>query len=233
MENYLILLILQHVFPAAEVCCLVQLPDSSANILKVPWSCLVLCSDVLIAVLCVLCLEPGYLGFIVTSDLARQLYRAEPAGAFAYGKPSSFLSVGSDLEAQLLCLSSHPLVSVRVWFSRICWDEEGREMWCCYLSYCWGLGREHWCLHMVLLGSLSPPLSRPAEGSKLYFQVPATFLLSSAGRNLQLRSCELSPPARCLRCALFKRAPRMGTHSSLLVLPKPQQMASFRLSSRR
>lgn len=77
------------------------------------------------------------------------------------------------------------------------------------------------------------PLSRPAEGSKLYFQVPATFLLSSAGRNLQLRSCELSPPARCLRCALFKRAPRMGTHSPLLVLPKPQQMASFRLSSRR
>lgn len=73
MENYLIPLVLQHVFPAAEVCCLIQLPDSSANILKVPWSRLILCSDILIAVLCVLFLEPGYLGFIVTYGLAPQL----------------------------------------------------------------------------------------------------------------------------------------------------------------
>lgn len=232
MENYLILLVLQHVFPAAEVCCLVQLPDSSANILKVPWSCLVLCSDVLIAVLCVLRLEPGYLGFFVTCDLAPQLQRrAEPTGAFAYGKPPSFLSVGSDLEAQLPYLSPCPPVSVRVWFSRICWDEEGREMWCCYLSYCRGLGREHWCL--LLPGSLSPPYLAQQKGLSCLFRSLPPSSSALQEENLQLRSCELSPPARCLLCALFKRAPRMGTHSPLLVLPKPQQMASFRLSSRR
>lgn len=66
MENYLILLVLQHVFPAVEVCCLIQLPDSSANILKVPWPCLILCSAILTAVLCMLFLEPVYLDLIVT-----------------------------------------------------------------------------------------------------------------------------------------------------------------------
>lgn len=57
MENYLILLVLQHVFPAVGVCCLIQLPDSRANILKVPWPCLILCSAIPIAVLSMLFLE--------------------------------------------------------------------------------------------------------------------------------------------------------------------------------
>lgn len=66
MENYLILLVLQHVFPAVEGCCLIQLPDSSTNILKVPWPHLILCSGILIAVLCMLFLECIYLDLIVT-----------------------------------------------------------------------------------------------------------------------------------------------------------------------
>lgn len=66
MENYLILLVLQHVFPAVEVCCLIQLPDSSANILKVPWPRLILCLALFIAVLCMLFLGRIYLDLIVT-----------------------------------------------------------------------------------------------------------------------------------------------------------------------
>lgn len=66
MEDYLILLVLQHVFPAVEVRCLIQLPDSSANILKVPWPCLILCLAVFIAVLCMLFLGRIYLDLIVT-----------------------------------------------------------------------------------------------------------------------------------------------------------------------
>ena len=66
MENYLILLVLQHVFPAVGVCCLIQLPDSSANILKVPWPHLILWSAILTAVLCMLFPEPVDLDLIVT-----------------------------------------------------------------------------------------------------------------------------------------------------------------------
>lgn len=73
MENYLILLVLQHVFPAVEVCCLIQLPDSSANILKVPWPHLILCSDILIAVIRMFFVEPVYLDLIVTWSLAPKL----------------------------------------------------------------------------------------------------------------------------------------------------------------
>lgn len=72
MENYLILLVLQHVFPAVEVC-LIQLPDSSTNILKVPWPHLILCSDILTAIICMFFLEPVYLDLIVTLGLASQL----------------------------------------------------------------------------------------------------------------------------------------------------------------
>lgn len=66
MENYLILLVLQHVFPAVEGCCLIQLPDSSANIWKVPWPHLILCSAILTAVPCVLFLGRTYLDLIAT-----------------------------------------------------------------------------------------------------------------------------------------------------------------------
>lgn len=57
MENYLSLLVLQHVFPAVGVCCLIQLPDSRANILKVPWPSLILLSAVPVALLSMLFLE--------------------------------------------------------------------------------------------------------------------------------------------------------------------------------
>lgn len=73
MENYLILLVLQHVFPAVEVCCLIQLPDSSANILKVLWPHLILCSDILTAIIRMFFLEPVYLDLFVTWSLAPQL----------------------------------------------------------------------------------------------------------------------------------------------------------------
>lgn len=63
MGNYLILLVLQHVFPAAEGCCLIQLPESSTNILMVLWPPLIFC---LVAVLCMLFPRSVYLGLIVT-----------------------------------------------------------------------------------------------------------------------------------------------------------------------
>lgn len=43
-------------------------------------------------------------------------------------------------------------------------------MWCCYLSYCWGLGREHSCLRMVLPGSLSPPYLAQQKGLSCIFR---------------------------------------------------------------
>lgn len=117
--------------------------------------------------------------------------------------------------------------------SRICWNEEEREMHCggpCYVSYWRVLGMEHLCLHTLLSGGLSPAWLGQQNGlSHLFMTLPSS---PSALHpwNLLLWSSRLSPPAQCLRCTLFKWAVRMGTRSALL-LPKPQQMASFRLSS--
>lgn len=55
------------------VCCLILLPDGAANISEAPWSCLALCSAILITTVCSAWLKPGWLDLLVADDLALQL----------------------------------------------------------------------------------------------------------------------------------------------------------------
>ena len=125
-------------------------------------------------------------------------------------------------------------MSVWMWFSRICGDREEIIAWRCCFSYWWGLGTEH---SKALRPACAfawqpiPSLCDPAEGSGLFSGLCHPPPRLRMPGNLQLCSSQLSPPARCLCCAHFKRVPRMGTRSARS-LPKPQQMATFRLSSR-
>lgn len=91
-------------FQLLGVCCLIQLPDSTANISEAP---LVLSHSLFShSDPCSLCysLKPGCSDLLVADGLALQLQRrAELTMAFAYGKALSVLPGGNDLRAHLPC----------------------------------------------------------------------------------------------------------------------------------
>lgn len=71
-------------------------------------------------------------------------------------------------------------------------------MWCCYLSYCWGLGMEHSCLRMLLSGSLSPPYLAQQKGLSCIFRS-----LPPSSSALHEEICSSGAPSFLLQLGAF------------------------------